>query len=91
MFIIYGTKSFDKTLGNLGIINRCEHCNNDIHFKVFRRMNWFTLFWIPIFPVSRKYYITCPICNYGKKLKKAEAMEILEKYNSSVLTEHENG
>ena len=63
--------------------------NNESHFKVFRRMTWFTLFWIPIFPVGRKIFVTCPICNYGKKMKKAEAMDLLEKYNNSVLTDQQ--
>ncbi len=52
---------------------------NESHFKVFRRMTWFTVFWIPLFPVGRKFFVTCPVCNYGKKMKKAEAMDILEK------------
>lgn len=90
MFIIYGTKGFDKSLGNLGPIWKCGHCNNESHFKVFRRMTWFTVFWIPLFPVGRKFFVTCPVCNYGKKIKKAEAMNILEKYKSSILTDQQN-
>ncbi|MEZ7716686.1 zinc-ribbon domain-containing protein [Leptotrichia wadei] len=30
-------------------------------FREYR--DWFTLFWIPVFPISgRKEYLECPIC-----------------------------
>lgn len=90
MLIIWGTKGFEKTLGTLASVWKCEHCQNESHYRVFRVRRWFTLFWIPIFPIGSKFFVTCPICNYGKKLKKAEAVDLLEKYNNSVLTEEQN-
>lgn len=90
MFIIYGTKRFDKTLGNLKPLWQCEHCNNAVHFRVFRVTTWFTIFWIPLFPVERKFFVTCPICNYGKKMQKKEAMELLENYNNSMPADEQN-
>ena len=87
MFIIWGTKDFNKSMGTLAPIWRCDHCQNESHYSVYRRRVWFTLFWIPLFPVYRNFYISCPICNYGKKLKKVEAKSLLEKYGNSVLEE----
>ena len=75
MFIIWGTKTMDKVLGYSKVSYQCGRCHNAIDYKIFRRMKWFTLFWIPIIPLSCKYYIACPICNYGSKITKAEALE----------------
>ena len=79
MFIIWGSRGMDKTLGETERTYQCQHCNNVSHYKIFRRRNWFTLFWIPIFPFSSKYYISCPICNFGSKLKKQDALDQLVK------------
>ncbi len=78
MFIIWGTKGIEKHLGFSAQPYRCQHCNNTEYYKIMRVRTWFTLFWIPIFPISSKYFITCPICNYGMKLKKEEALAMVE-------------
>lgn len=74
MFIVWGTKGMEKILGNSQRSYQCQHCNNVSNYKIFRRRKWFTLFWIPIFPYSSQYFIACPICNYGAKISKDEAM-----------------
>ncbi len=75
MFIIWGTKHTEKELGLSQQTYACQHCGNTSNYKIFRRRNWFTIFWIPLIPLGTKYFISCPICNYGQKLKKAEALE----------------
>ncbi len=79
MFIIWGFRNTEKILGYTEQPYRCTHCNNVAHHKVFRRIHWFTLFWIPIIPTSFKYFGCCPICNYGQQLKKEQAMELASK------------
>ncbi len=81
MLIIWGTKGFEKILGTSAQPYHCQHCNNTQYYKITRVRTWFTLFWIPIFPFSSKYYITCPICNYGMQLKKEEALEMVGQQN----------
>ncbi len=78
MFIIWGSRSREKVLGHTGQTYQCGHCNNASRYKVFRRQRWFTLFWIPIFPFNSEYYVACPICNYGVKVPKEEAMKQVE-------------
>lgn len=78
MFIIWGTRTMDKTMGYTLQQYQCGRCNNASNYRIFRRRKWFTLFWIPIFPYSSKYYTTCPICNYGRELQKEEAMGYIE-------------
>ena len=73
MFIVWGSRTTKKLLGNAKVYN-CGHCNNANPFQVICVKNWFTLFWIPIFPTSVNYFIMCPICGDGFKLKKEQAM-----------------
>ncbi len=90
MLIIWGTKPFIKEMGSSMRPYRCGNCGNVSNYRVFRRWTWFTLFWIPIIPLGKKYFITCPICNYGSKIKKNQAlMEIGE--TATVIEQKPNG
>ncbi|MCL2036689.1 MAG: zinc-ribbon domain-containing protein [Oscillospiraceae bacterium] len=73
MIIIWGTKGFTKIMGYTSETT-CNHCNNRNAFQIMRVMTWFTLFWIPLFPVSSRYFIVCPICSNNAKIKKHEAL-----------------
>lgn len=75
MVIIWGTRGMNKDLGVTRQMYHCSHCNSVSNYKVFRVRKWFTLFWIPIFPFSSKYYVTCPVCSYGANVKKQEAFD----------------
>lgn len=77
MLIIWGTKGFEKVLGMTKQPYQCSHCGNANYYKIVRQRVWFTLFWIPLFPVSTKYYVLCPICDFGSKLKKDEALAMV--------------
>jgi len=82
LIIIWGTKPFQKILGHLQACN-CGNCNNVVPFRVIRIWTWFTLFWIPLFPIFTSYVITCPICSCGTKVKKTIALSELEKATTS--------
>ena len=64
-------KNFGPTFRRL-----CNHCNNEEYWVLTRIMTWFTLFFIPVFPYEIKYFLTCPICQYGVKLDRAQIDEI---------------
>lgn len=78
MFIIWGTRHLEKTLGNSKRPYQCSHCNNVSKYRIFRRRTWFALFWIPTIPLSSKYFIACPICNFGSQISKEEALNQVE-------------
>jgi len=65
------TKNFGPTFKN-----RCGHCNNDDYFVLSRIITWFTLFFIPVIPYSIKYFLSCPICQYGINLSSEQIKEI---------------
>lgn len=54
----------------------CSHCNNDEYWVLTRIMTWFTLFFIPVFPYSIKYFLSCPICQYGLTLDNEQTEKI---------------
>lgn len=70
MIIVFGTKRIFKHFGELENC-QCSRCNNvsSWDFKEFR--DWFTLFWIPIFPISKKKeFLQCPICHQAYEVPK---------------------
>lgn len=62
--IIFGWRSFVTNIGTV-FKKMCDHCHNEKDWVLTRVTRWFTLFFIPIFPVSWKYFFACPICKYG--------------------------
>ena len=77
MIIIYGTRGFEKILGQT-VAYSCARCNNIALFNVVRIRKWFTLFWIPIFPYSSKYYMVCPVCGSATPFpSKADALQLI--------------
>lgn len=72
MIIIWGSRTFKKIMAYTGPYT-CNHCANPTQFHLVRVATWFTLFWIPIFPYSFKYFHICPVCNQGVQLTKDQA------------------
>ncbi len=89
MFIIWGTRVMNKVLGYFNQPYKCGRCNNVSNFKLIRQRKWFTLFWIPIFPIGTKHFFGCPVCNYGNYIQKADAKNMLE--NNQLLLQNKNG
>lgn len=71
MFIIFGMTGLKSKVKNEpAIIASCPNCSGDLHLKKHTR--WFTLFFIPIFPInSLESFYECNNCNsaYAQKIK----------------------
>lgn len=67
-----------QTIKQIGVTfkNLCNHCHNEDYWILTRIMTWFTLFFIPVFPYSIKYFLSCPICKYGLVLDQKQLNEI---------------
>ena len=75
MFILFGwgfttTKNFGRRN------NVCPVCSNGCT-DFAKITTWFTLFFIPIFPIGFKYVEICPNCGNGHKMGKKEFLERL--------------
>lgn len=80
--IIWGFKSFENNLGNLSLSCECNHCHNQVQLQAKQIGKKFSLFFIPLFSTSAKYYALCPICNYGYETNKDEIEKyLIEKVN----------
>jgi len=51
MILVFGTKRKFKNLGALENCH-CTRCNNTSDWNFMEYRDWFTLFWIPVFPIS---------------------------------------
>lgn len=69
--IIFGFRSMVKLLATVNLV--CNNCRNPAAQQVVRRMRWFTLFFIPIFPVSVSRTMTCTFCGVTSTLSKQDA------------------
>jgi hypothetical protein len=69
--ILFGVRSRRKRLGT--VTTECPQCHRTCSQAVARAQRWFTLFFIPIFPFSSKYYSVCSMCSGATKLDRAQA------------------
>lgn len=59
--IIWGSRGLSKTVSH-GQFD-CPRCGHQSEYSVIQVREWFTLYWIPIFPVgSAKRYLECRNC-----------------------------
>lgn len=78
MFIVWGSRVFHKLLGRTQQRVTCGNCNNENWFEVSKITKWFTIFFIPVFPFSFKYFVSCPICDRGNYITETEAKNLIE-------------
>ncbi len=58
--LIFGLSAKQILMATLFYV--CETCGNEAAHQLVRRTNRFTLFFIPLFPVSSRYLDTCVAC-----------------------------
>jgi hypothetical protein len=73
MFIITGFKKETEVLADMERTELCMNCCHELRHQVMRYREYFTLFFVPLFPVSSRYTYRCPFCTYEHKITKAEA------------------
>jgi hypothetical protein len=75
MFILFGTRSTIQTLAMVTFM--CSTTNQGAAHRLSKITRWFTLFFIPVFPVGRRYVLTCAACGQSSRLTKEQADEII--------------
>jgi len=67
-----------QTLKQIGIVFKtlCRHCNNEEFWVLTKITTWFTLFFIPVLPYSVKYFLSCPVCQYGFNLNNEQTEQL---------------
>ena len=66
--IIFGTRGYLRVLAMVNFV--CNNCHNPAAQRVVQRITRFTLFFIPLFPISKSYTTTCTFCGFSQKITK---------------------
>lgn len=72
--IIFGTKGYVYQLAMLMLL--CGQCGNPAAHTLRKYVTKFTLFFIPLFPVSTKYATQCTFCGAERRVEQAEAARL---------------
>jgi len=79
MFFILGLDNGKPQITKSTSYINCPNCHNQRFWNLIREQTHFSLFFLPLVPVKSKYYLACPICNYGRELNKEEYEEQIQK------------
>lgn len=75
MFILFGTRATVKTLAMITFL--CSTYNQPAAHRLTQITRWFTLFFIPVFPIGRRYVLTCAACGQASKITRQQADEMV--------------
>ncbi len=69
--IIFGSRANNKVLGQREYL--CSRCQRQGYHAIVRSSRWFTLYFIPIFPVGKSTTSRCNLCGYQEKINNEQA------------------
>lgn len=73
--IIYGYRTVVRQLAMIMLV--CSRCNMQTPHQLNKRIKKFTLFFIPLFPISIWHFTRCTACGKSHTIRKATAMQLL--------------
>ena len=71
IFFVWGFKRYLTPLAMLTLV--CGHCQRPTAHPLRKMVTKFTLFWIPLFPTSKKFVLQCTFCGYTQQVSEDEA------------------
>jgi len=77
-FIIFGWGNTKTKDSGETYPTRCSNCQNDVYYHLIKISKRLTLFFIPVFPYSRDYLLTCPVCGASIELDRNDRSEAKE-------------
>lgn len=60
MIFIWASKGYFDDLGQSRESCICGNCNNRVNLHIINAYTKFTFFFIPLFRIESKYYLSCP-------------------------------
>lgn len=73
--IIWGYRTRNNVMGQLPYV--CRQCGRNGYHAVVRTSRYFTLFFIPIFPIGKSTTARCNLCGFQEKVDNARADALL--------------
>lgn len=71
MILLFGTRMSSSLLAIVTFV--CPFCSKDVAQRVVKLVNRFTLFFIPLFPVSTRYLNECTNCGGHTAISQEQA------------------
>ena len=81
--IIWGTRRRNKVMGQTRYT--CAKCQQDAFHGIVRSRTYFTLFFVPLFPVSKVTTARCGVCGYQEKIKNETADRLFPKEKANAV------
>jgi zinc-ribbon family len=75
VIILFGTRTYLYQLAVLTLV--CGRCGNPAAHALRKRIMKFTLFFVPLFPISTKYTTQCAFCGAEQQVPKEQAEGLL--------------
>jgi hypothetical protein len=71
MLLIFGIKGYAKSLVIVMLV--CQNCGTPAAHRIEEYVRKFTLFFVPLFRISRKYSMTCTFCAQTTSISEEQA------------------
>ena len=71
MLLIFGSRAYETLIVLVSFV--CPHCGVDAQQSVTKVAQRFTLFFVPLFAFSTKYFVECSHCHVSTSLTQQEA------------------
>jgi zinc-ribbon family len=75
--IIFGMRRRAKQHGGC-VAASCPRCHNEVVLVYLVVTRYFSLFFIPVIPISKKRMLMCPICSWQREIPKSSEHLALE-------------
>jgi hypothetical protein len=79
--IIFGVRGYARMLAIVTLV--CRRCGNPAAQRIVQHIRKFTLFFIPLFPVSSSRSMTCTFCGQSTRLSKDDAERLVASSNAA--------
>ena len=76
MLLIFGTRAYETLIVLVQFV--CPHCAVDARQRVTKLASRFTVFFLPVFTVSTRYFVECSHCGIATSLTREQAAHSVE-------------
>ncbi len=71
VILLFGTRAYIDPIVTVTFV--CAFCGLSVPQQVYRRVNRFTLFFLPLFTLSRRHFVECSNCGGTTQITEQQA------------------
>ncbi|MEV0646764.1 hypothetical protein AB0I28_16020 [Phytomonospora sp. NPDC050363] len=87
--ILWGWRTTVRHLAT--VVYMCSQTGQQAGYAVLKRVTKFTLFFIPLFPLSVKYTLECSLCGESRKISREDADQAVASQGHNQQHHHSQG